>query len=168
MQLCELHQRQGHKCRQQDGCFKKNTSWISTEVEKKKCVRVPLLVNNACTWCCWCRTCMRCTFYVQRKAHVCVVVLSIMTEDVTWRWKSSFLFSVHKKYSRSFVKLRLNHWCHVDYFTNVLAKFLGLKTFLLRCCLWRFRKLLDFIKKILICVLKMNEGFTGLERHEGE
>ncbi len=57
-------------------------------------------------------------------------------------------------------------WCHVDYFTNVLAKFLGLKTFLLRC--WRFRKLSDFIKKILICVLKMNEGLTGLERHEGE
>ncbi len=26
----------------------------------------------------------------------------------------------------------------------------------------------DFIKNILICVLKMNEGFTGLERHEGE
>ncbi len=82
---------------------------------KKTCVRVPLLVNNACTWCCWCRTCMRCTFYVQRKAHVCVVVLSIMTEDVTWRWKSPrFLFSLHKKYSRSFVKLLLNHWCRVS------------------------------------------------------
>jgi len=26
----------------------------------------------------------------------------------------------------------------------------------------------DFIKKILICVLKMNESITGLERHEGE
>ncbi len=24
------------------------------------------------------------------------------------------------------------------------------------------------IKNILICVLKMNEGFTGLKRHEGE
>ncbi len=29
-------------------------------------------------------------------------------------------------------------------------------------------KLSDFIKNILICVLKMNEGLTGLERHEGE
>ena len=27
---------------------------------------------------------------------------------------------------------------------------------------------LDFIKNILICVLKMNEGLTGVERHEGE
>ncbi len=30
------------------------------------------------------------------------------------------------------------------------------------------RKLLYFIKNIFICVLKMNEGLTGLERHEGE
>ncbi len=27
---------------------------------------------------------------------------------------------------------------------------------------------LDFVKDILICVPKMNEGLTGLERHEGE
>jgi len=26
----------------------------------------------------------------------------------------------------------------------------------------------DFIKNILICVQKMNEGLTGVERHEGE
>ncbi len=30
------------------------------------------------------------------------------------------------------------------------------------------RKLSDFIKNILICVPKKNEGFTGVERHEGE
>ncbi len=35
-----------------------------------------------------------------------------------------FVFFVHNKYSRSFVKLWLNHWCHMDYFTNVLATFL--------------------------------------------
>ncbi len=29
-------------------------------------------------------------------------------------------------------------------------------------------KLSDFIKNILICVPKMNEGLTGLEWHEGE
>jgi len=27
---------------------------------------------------------------------------------------------------------------------------------------------LDLIKNILICVPKMNEGLTGVERHEGE
>ncbi len=30
------------------------------------------------------------------------------------------------------------------------------------------RELSDFIKNILICVPKMNEGLTGLERHDGE
>ncbi len=30
------------------------------------------------------------------------------------------------------------------------------------------RELSDLIKNILICVQKMNEGLTGLERHEGE
>ncbi len=29
-------------------------------------------------------------------------------------------------------------------------------------------ELSDFIKNILICVPKMNEGLTGLERHEGD
>jgi len=38
----------------------------------------------------------------------------------------------------------------------LLAVYLGVK------------KLSDFIKNILICVLKMNEGLTGLERHEDE
>ncbi len=32
----------------------------------------------------------------------------------------------------------------------------------------RVRELSDFIKNILICDLKMNEGLTGLERCEGE
>ncbi len=31
-----------------------------------------------------------------------------------------FVFLVHKKYSRSFIQLRLNHWCHMDYFNDVL------------------------------------------------
>ncbi len=32
----------------------------------------------------------------------------------------------------------------------------------------RVRELSEFIKNILICVPKMNEGLTDLERHEGE
>uniref|UniRef100_A0A8C1UMC0 Uncharacterized protein n=1 Tax=Cyprinus carpio TaxID=7962 RepID=A0A8C1UMC0_CYPCA len=34
--------------------------------------------------------------------------------------------------------------------------------------LWRVKVLKDFIRNILICVLKMNEGLTGLKRHEDE
>ncbi len=43
-------------------------------------------------------------------------------------WIKSFFLGggSHKKYSRSFVKLRLNPWCHLDYFTDLLAMFLDL------------------------------------------
>ncbi len=51
-----------------------------------------------------------------------------------------------------FLKLRLNHWSHMDYFNNVVITFLELGTFQLHYCLCRVRKLSDFIKNILICV----------------
>ncbi len=37
------------------------------------------------------------------------------------------VFFAYKKYSRSFIKLRLYHWCHTDYFNDVLTTFLGLE-----------------------------------------
>ncbi len=41
--------------------------------------------------------------------------------------KSFFFFSfAHKIYSCTFVKLRLNPWYHMDYFTDLLATFLDL------------------------------------------
>ncbi len=61
--------------------------------------------------------------------------------------KALFLFSLSSKYSRSFIKLQLNHWYHMDYFNDVLTTFLGLGRF--------------------CCILKMN-GLAGLEQHEGE
>ncbi len=47
-----------------------------------------------------------------------------------------------------------------------LLRFLDLGTLQVRCCRWRVRELSDLIRNILICILKMNEGLTGLERHE--
>ncbi len=38
-----------------------------------------------------------------------------------------FVFIVHKKYSRSFIKLQLNNLCHMDNFNDVLISFLGLE-----------------------------------------
>ncbi len=73
-----------------------------------------------------------------------------------------------KKYSRSFIKLRLNHSWHMDYFNNVLTTFLDLERGSCVAVYAGFRKLSDFIKHILICVPKMNEGLTGLEWHVGE
>ncbi len=55
----------------------------------------------------------------------------------------------------------------MDYFNNVITTFLGIDHGS-GSCLWRVRKLLDFIKNILICLLKMNKGLVGLEQHEGE
>ncbi len=39
-----------------------------------------------------------------------------------------FVFFAHTKWSRRFRKLRLNHWCHMDYFIDVLTTFLGLES----------------------------------------
>ncbi len=54
----------------------------------------------------------------------------------------------------------------MDYFTDVLATFLSLDHGNILAVYERVRELSDFIKNILICVPKMNEGLTGLERHE--
>ncbi len=54
----------------------------------------------------------------------------------------------------------------MDYFNDVNTTFLGLARF--SYCLWRVRKLSDFIKNILICVQKMNKGLSGLDRHEDD
>ncbi len=56
----------------------------------------------------------------------------------------------------------------MDYFNDVLTTFLGLEPGSCVAVYGVVRKLSDLIKNLLICVPKMNEGFTGLERHEGE
>ncbi len=56
----------------------------------------------------------------------------------------------------------------MDYFIDVLATFLDLDRVRTLAVYGRVRELSEFIKNILICVPKMNEGLTGLERHEGE
>ncbi len=54
----------------------------------------------------------------------------------------------------------------MDYFNDVLAMFLSLDRIRILAVYGRVRELSEFIKNILICVPKMNEGLTGLERHE--
>jgi len=56
----------------------------------------------------------------------------------------------------------------MDYFNNVFTTFLGLEICYDVAVYREIRKLLDFIKNILIRVPKMNEGLTGLERYKGE
>ncbi len=56
----------------------------------------------------------------------------------------------------------------MDYFNDVLTTFLDLDRGSILAVYGRVRELSEFIKNILICVPKMNEGLTGLEQHEGE
>ncbi len=81
---------------------------------------------------------------------------------------SLFLFTLRKKYSRGFIKLQLTDWCHMDYFVDHLGTFLDLDRVRTLAVYGRVRELSDSNKNILICVPKMNGGFTGLERHQGE
>ncbi len=68
-------------------------------------------------------------------SHICIVVLwpermsKTDTEEKKLMNKVILVFFAHKKYSCSFIKLRLNHWCHMDYFNDVLTTFLGLERF---------------------------------------
>ncbi len=39
-------------------------------------------------------------------------------EKKLWNEVIVFVFFVHKNYSHSFINLRLNHWCHINYFNN--------------------------------------------------
>ncbi len=56
----------------------------------------------------------------------------------------------------------------MDYFNDVLATFLELSKGPYLIVYGRVRELLECIKNILISVLKLNEGLTFFERHEGE
>ncbi len=56
----------------------------------------------------------------------------------------------------------------MDYFNNVLAKFLSLDCVRILAVYGGVRELSERIKNILICDPKMNECLMGLERHEGE
>ncbi len=55
----------------------------------------------------------------------------------------------------------------MDYFNDLIATFLSLDRGSILAVYGRVRELSEFIKNILICVPKMNEGLMGLERHKG-
>ncbi len=124
----------------------------------------------------FCQNARSCVSSTTRMHHGALVNVH---RRLTWKrrncWKKVviFVFFAYKKYSSSFIKLWLNQWCHMDYFNNVLTTFLGLER--VRCVAethththtHRVRNLSDFIKNIIICVPKMNEGL-GLEQHKGD
>ncbi len=73
-----------------------------------------------------------------------------------------FVVFAHKKYFRSSVKLQLNHWCHMDYFTDLLAKFLSLDCVNSIAVNGRVRELSECIKNILICAPKILQVWNDM------
>ncbi len=66
------------------------------------------------------------------KGQFPLVVILLWTSVEDWHGREEiverFFFLAHKNNSRSFIKLRLNHWCHMDYFNDVLTTFLSLES----------------------------------------
>ncbi len=60
-----------------------------------------------------------------------------------------FVFFANKKYSSSFITLRLNHWCHMDYYNDVLIPFWALNVSVVLLSM-QGQKALGFHQKYLI------------------
>ncbi len=60
-----------------------------------------------------------------------------------------FILIAYKKYSCSYIILRLNHWCHMDYFNDVLTTFLGLERGTFNVLSMEGQKALGFHQKYL-------------------
>ncbi len=74
-----------------------------------------------------------------------------------------FVFFAHKKYFHGFVKLRLATDV-MDYFNDFLFMLMDLDRVRILAVNGRLREHSEFIKTILICVPKMNEGLKSLEQ----
>ncbi len=87
-----------------------------------------------------------CCGWHRRAYAVCVHKMALWWQigEELWKKLVIFIFCV-QKYSRYFVKFRLNHWWQTEYSDDVFHSFLFLN-----------------------CVPKTNKAFVGLERHEGE
>ncbi len=74
----------------------------------------------------------------------------------------------HKHYSHNFIQLRLNHWCHMGYFNDVLTPFWAL-TVVVPFLSMQHQKALGFNQKYINLWTKDElTGLTGLEWHAGE
>ncbi len=75
--------------------------------------------------------CLLCRLlHQQHHTHVSLYSRERASKKRNWWIKSLFFSLCTKKYSHSFITLRLNHWCCIDYFNNVLTylpAFLGLE-----------------------------------------
>ncbi len=81
-----------------------------------------------------------------------------------WRVVLSIKVNIFVFFATSILETSYNYGWTADVTQAVLM--MSLLCFY--ACLWKVRKLSDFISNIFMCVQKMDEGLTGLEWHEGE
>ncbi len=145
----------------------KNASFMyESRTTRIHCFRSNQSINNiedVSVWCGWHRTAY--AVYVQR-----------IFSKMALRWRRGdellnkvviFIFLAYKKYSRRFIKLRLNHWWQTDYSDNALHTFLSLDSVIYLAVNGTVTSLPVFIQNILHFVPKTNKAFMGLERHTG-
>ncbi len=77
-----------------------------------------------------------------------------------------FCFLCAQKIFSYLHKLRMNHWCHMDYFNDLLATFLDLDRGRILAVYAGSENTQNSSKIMNLC--SEDEGLTGLERHEGE
>ncbi len=118
-------------------------------------LRFDLNKNSVSVWCGWHRT-----------AYAVCVQRIISKMALRWcRWDKLlnkvviFIFFAYKKYSRRFIKFRLNHWWQMDYFGDVFHTFLGLDSVIYLAVNGTVKSLPVFIQNILNCVPKTNKAF---------
>ncbi len=93
-----------------------------------RCMRVMLLMQEPAFWC---RTRMCCTLFTSRgmsthTSRYCRERAS-KSDAEEKRLLNEVVIFVFFAQKSSLIKLRLNHWCHMDYFNDVLTTFLGLE-----------------------------------------
>ncbi len=127
---------------------------------KIRFLRFDLNKNSVSVWCSWHKTAYAiCVQRIISKMSLCWCRDELLNKVVV------FIFFAHKKYSRHFIRVRLNHWRQMDYFDDSFHTFLGLVSVYYLAVSGIVTSLPVFIQNILNCALKTNEAFTSLERH---
>ncbi len=102
---------------------------------------------------------------VEADAEVCVgwVICKMALQE-----REDCIFFAYKKYSRRFIKFRLNHWWQVDFPGDAFHYFLDLNRGFYLAVNGTILSLPIFLLNILNCVLKTNKAFMELKRHAGK
>jgi len=121
---------------------------VNEDSSHHKCLEI-LMVHHWGAWLWQFNT--RSELLIRNKRFVSFVS-SVLKSPITrycWIIVIILFFLVHKKYSRRFITLRLNHCCHMNCFKYVFSSFLGIKKCYLSCWQCRPHWAIGFYQKYL-------------------